>query len=105
MMPKACSVSLNAAAAADVDAAVAAARGLRLMGAAWREVAGSAAAAAFDIVNGATGNAAGKVFPVEVAANGSGSVWFGPNGINCPLGLSLNVTAGTVDVILYYLAD
>jgi hypothetical protein len=95
-------VDINAGVAADADAAVAADANLRLMGLGWRESHGTPAAAAFNVVNGATGAADGKVFPVEVAANASSWAWFGPQGIPCPLGISIDWIAGLVDVYLYY---
>lgn len=95
-------VELNAAVTADVDAAVAADKGLVLLGYSIRESAGSAAVATAYIVNGATGAAAGKVVYVELAANASETVWFGEQGIACPLGLSIDHVAGTLDVALYY---
>ena len=77
-------VEINAGVTADVDAAVAAANNLVLMGYTASENAG--AAAGFDIVNGATGNAAGKIVYVALPANGSAWGWFGDRGIPCPLG-------------------
>lgn len=97
----AASVDVNAAIAADVDAAVAAQAGLRLIGFATRESAATAAAATFIIVHGAT--AAGTaVVPVELAANESAREWFGPDGIACPDGISIDWIAGTVDIHLFY---
>ena len=93
---------LNAGLTADVDAAVAANNGLVLMGYSCRESAGTAAAAAFNIVNGATGAAAGKIIHEELAANEAKTVWFGPTGITCPLGISIDHVAGTVDVALHH---
>lgn len=96
------SYDLNAGISADVDAAVATATGLRLVGFACRESAGSAAAAAFDIVHGATGDGGDKVIPVELAANESkGPIWFA-DGIPMEDGISINVVSGTVDVTLFY---
>lgn len=97
----AASVAVNTAIAADVDAAVAAAAGLRLVGFAARESASTAAAATFIIVHGAT--AAGtKLIPVELAADQSTRDFFGPDGIACPDGISIDWIAGTVDVNLFY---
>lgn len=100
---RACSVDVNAGVTADVDAAVAAGPGLRLMGLAWREVAGSAAVATFTVVNGAVAATGTLLIPVEVAANGSGYAWFGPHGLAATGGLSIDHVAGAVDVTLFYL--
>lgn len=93
-------VDVNDGITADVDAAVAAAGGLRLVGFACRESAGSAAAATFRIVHGATGAAGTSVIPVELAANGSQLQWFWP-GIPMASGVSIDHIAGTVDVELF----
>lgn len=98
-------VASSAGFTADVDALVAANTGIFLLGLSWRESAGSAAVATFQVVNGATGAATGKVFVAEVAANGSGWAWFGPQGIPCPLGISIDHIAGTLDVFVYYKAS
>jgi hypothetical protein len=95
-------VTTNAGITADVDAVVAANAGLRLMGWSARESAGSPAVAAAKIVNGATGAAAGKVANIGLAASTSRGEWYGPEGIPCPLGLSIDHIAGTLDIILYY---
>jgi hypothetical protein len=100
---QAASSDLNASVAADVDAAVAASAGLRLMGFSATESHATAAVTTFKIVNGATGAAAGKVIHVELAANTSETKWFGPNGIACPLGISIDWVAGLVDVTLHYM--
>ena len=96
----AASVDENNGITADVDAAVAAATGLRLMGYACRESAG--VAAAFTIVHGATGAGGSSVVPVELAANGSDHEWFGPDGIDVASGISIDWIAGTVDVELFH---
>lgn len=96
------SVDVNAAVTADVDAAVAAATGLRLVGYSCRESAVSPAVATFAIVNGATGAGGTGVVYVELAANASETVWFGDSGIDCASGISVDHIAGTVDVNLFY---
>ena len=96
------SPDINAAVTADVDAAVAAATGLRLMGFSARESDGTPAVATAKIVNGATGSAAGKIVEIGLIASDSKTAWFGPHGIPAPLGLSIDHIAGTLDVILYY---
>lgn len=96
------SVDTNAAVAADVEPAVAAATGLRLIGYTCRESAGTPAVAAFNIVNGATVSGGTVVAVQELAANGSDKVFFGDAGIDCSSGISIDIVAGTVDVCLYY---
>lgn len=96
------SVDVNAAVAADVDAAVAAAAGLRLVGFAARESAATAAAATFIIVHGATGAGGTAVVPVELAGDQSTREWFGPDGIACPNGISIDWVAGTADIHLFF---
>ena len=97
------SVDVNNAANADVDAAVAATPGLRLMGFSCRASAGSAAVAAFNIKHAATGAAGIQLVSVELAANASNTEWFGPQGLDCETnGLSIEVVAGTVDCTLFY---
>lgn len=98
----AASVDVNDAIIADVDAAVAAVAGLRLIGFACRESAATAAAATFRIVHGATAVAGTTLVPVELAANESTREWYGPDGIACAGGLSIDHIAGTVDVELFY---
>jgi hypothetical protein len=70
------------------------------MGYSVREGAGSTAQ--FSIVNGVTGNATPKVVFVALAANAVDGKWYGPDGIVCPLGLSVDVTAGDVDLVIYH---
>lgn len=98
----AASVDVNTGISADVDAAVAAQAGLRLMGFAARESAAVAAVATIVIVHGATVAGGSSVVPIELAANASASAWFGPDGIDCASGLSIDVVAGTADVNLFY---
>jgi hypothetical protein len=93
---------LNAATAADVDNAVPASTGLRLMGFFARESAGSAAVATFEIVNGEDASAGDGVVPVELSANQSTREWFGPHGIAFPRGISLDHLAGTFDCTILY---
>ena len=94
-------VDSNVAVTADVDAAVAAAGRLKLMGYSCKESAGVAAVATFNIVHGATGAGGTPVVNVELAANASSTVMLG-DGINCPNGISIDWVAGQVDVQLYY---
>lgn len=92
----------NLAVGADVNAAVAATPGLRLMGFAAREVAATAAVATFTIVHGATA-AGAAILPVELKADESTREWFGPQGIAFPDGISIDWVAGAVDVHLFYM--
>lgn len=93
--------TLHADVTSDVDAMIAADGALRLMGYSVRENKGTAAVCAFSIVNGATGAAAGKVVFVEKVADSSETQWFGPEGIACPLGISIDWEAGEFDIVLY----
>lgn len=88
---------LNAGKSADVDASVAAAAGLRLMG----YYATSSGGAVLAIVHGATVGAGDSVIPVNIAANGNPSAWF-PEGIPMPNGISLDRVSGTFDCTLFY---
>ena len=88
--------------AADVDALVAAAVGLRLIGWSCKESDGSPAAASFNIKNSATGAAGSLLVPVELTANESAGDWYGPDGIDAQDGLSIDHVAGTFHVVLYH---
>jgi hypothetical protein len=91
------SYDLNAGKSADVDAAVAAAAGLRLVG--W--VARSTAGATLEIVHGATADGGAAVVPIELPATGMSSGWLA-EGIPMPNGISINRSAGTFDCTLFY---
>ena len=95
-------VDPNTAVAADVDAAVAAVAGLRLIGWAAKESDGTPAVATFDIKNAATGAAGAVLVPVELSANESTREWYGPEGIPADDGLSIDHIAGTFDIYLYH---
>lgn len=98
----AASVDVNDALVADVEPAVAAAAGLRLMGFACREIDAVPAVATFRIIHGATVGGGTVVVPVELAANESKSQWFGPDGIDVPNGISIDWIVGTVDVEIFH---
>ncbi len=98
----AASIDVNNGVIADVEPAVAAATGLVLLGYSCREVAGTPAAAAFNIIHGATVAGGVKTVVVELAANGSETVWFGPDGIAVDSGISIDIVAGAVDVEIFY---
>lgn len=102
MAVTASSYDINAGISADVEPAVAAAAGLRLMGYSARESAGTPAVATFNIIVGATVAGGSAIWTVELAADASDHEWFPPAGIDAAAGLSIEVVAGTVDVILYY---
>jgi len=87
---------------ADSNAVVAAQAGLRLMGYSSKESAGVPAAASFKIINGATGATNAPVAYVTHALSTSSTQWFGPDGIACTAGLSIDWIAGQVDVVLHY---
>lgn len=91
----------------NVDALVAARGGqLALMGFTCRESASSPGAAAFNIVDGATGAGGAQVVPVELAANSSSErAWFGPDGIKMGDGISIDHVAGEFEVTVFYRVD
>tara|TARA_R110000824_G_scaffold6321_3_gene29264 strand:+ start:484 stop:798 length:315 start_codon:yes stop_codon:yes gene_type:complete len=83
---------------ADANAVVAAAAGLRLMGFA----AAAPGVAVFEIVHGATGSAGTNVIPLAFTAEDQRSqVWFGPEGIPVPNGLSVDYTSGSPSIVLF----
>lgn len=96
------SVDVNALIVANVDAAVAAATGLRLMGYSAKESAAVPAAATFIIVDGATGAGGTAVVNVNLALSASETRWFGPDGISCANGISIDWLTGRFDVELFY---
>ncbi|MGZ5029032.1 MAG: hypothetical protein ACXWAT_10150 [Methylobacter sp.] len=95
-------VQNNDAIVADVNAAVAAQAGLRLMGYSAKESAGTPAAATFAIKHGATVAGGTDVVYQNFAASGSTLQWFGDSGIACPNGISLDWLTGQVDVAIFY---
>lgn len=99
----AASVDANATITADVDAAVAASAGLRLVGFSARESAGSPAVATAFIVAGADADSGDTdLIKIELAANGSITQWFGPGGIDAAAGLSIDHVAGELEIVLFY---
>ena len=101
-LPVDISYDLNVAVAADVEPAVAADAGLRLMGWECREADGTPAAAAFNIVHGAAVSGGAKVVPVELAANESKGRWYGDGGLPFASGITIEHVAGTFEVTLFY---
>ena len=91
-------VNVRTAVVADVDAAVAATPGLRLMGYSSKESAGTPAAATFKIVHGATGAGGTSLVHINHALSTSSTQWFGPDGIAVPNGLSIDLITGQIDV-------
>lgn len=89
------------AAAGTADAAlVPAGAGQRLVGFSCREAAATAAAAAFVLRHGAS--AAGPpLLYVNLAADESVRDWYGPDGIDCPLGVYVDRESGTTEVVVY----
>jgi hypothetical protein len=92
--------TLVAAAAANTDAAVAADPALRLIGYQIKETV--AAAAEFEIVEGATGaGGTGLGAHHNLVASADAKSWMGPAGIKCPGGISIRRVAGTAKVTLF----
>ncbi len=95
---------VNAAGTADVDAAVAAHGDLRLVGYAIKESAATPAAAAVEIVAGATANGGDAIIPITLLP-GESTRDMNINdgeGIKVPGGLSINRSAGNTTVVLFY---
>ena len=99
---QAASVDTNEGISADVEPAVAAAAGLRVVGWVARETAGSAAVATFRIMNGADVACGVGIVGIELSANQSAGDWYGPEGLDVANGLTIDIIAGTVDVYLYH---
>jgi len=97
----AASVDVNAGITSNVDAAVAAASGLRYLGMAIRESKSVAAVATVKIYNGATVGGGTEIDVVELAADASTEHWFWP-GIDAANGISIEVIAGEVDVDVFH---
>jgi len=93
--------SVHNSISADVLLAVPAQSGLRLTGFSVRESAATAATATFRLVDGAVVAAPDVVLPIELGANESETNWFG-DGIECDNGITIDIIAGTVDLIIYY---
>lgn len=70
----------------------------KFLGFSAHETAGTPAAAAFQIED-----QNGKVLAVcELAANGSGSLWLGPQGVVANGGIQLNRLSGETHVVVYF---
>lgn len=98
----AASIDSNLLITANVDAAVAAATGLRLMGYSAKESAAAPAAATGVIVIGATGAGGTPVVNLNFAASESETVWFGPDGIDAAAGISIDWLTGRFDCQIFY---
>ena len=94
-------VDNNDAIVADVDAAVAASVGLRLIG--WNALA--TVTGSFRIKNAATGAAGTRLASGGAVAGESIGEWYGPKGLPAPDGLSIDWILGTWDIDLYYLDE
>lgn len=93
-------VDVNDAVAADVALAIPAASGRRLLGYVAEETAAVAAAAEVRLRSG--GVAGPLLAIVKLAADGTASAWWGPNGIAVDDGVSIDLVAGTVSINLFY---
>lgn len=96
------SVVHNDATVADINAMVAATPGLRLMGWSSKETAGVPAAATYAIKHGATVAGGTDVAYVNHALSTSNNQWYGPDGIACPNGISIDWLTGQVDLAIFY---
>lgn len=99
---EAVTVDVNEGISADVEPAVSAVSGLRLIGWAMRESDGTPAVATIRLMNGATVSAGTGIITVELAANESKNAWYGPEGIDSENGITIDRIAGTVDVYIYH---
>lgn len=88
----------NKSAGTGDEAGVAAATGLRLMGYSIKETAG--AVATVSLHNGTSGSATALAY-VNLAAAGSVTEWFGPQGIPAESGVWIERLTGTTAVILH----
>jgi len=93
---------VNDAVAANVEPAVVAAAGLRLVGWSARESDGTPAVATFRIMNGITVVEGTLLVPVELSANESAREWYGPEGIDASGGITIDHIAGTIDIVIYH---
>lgn len=82
------------------DAVVAADPFLRLVGYAIRE--NASAAAEVDVIDGATATGGILAAPTSLAADESQAPFFGQAGIPVKDGISILVTSGDVDLVLYH---
>ena len=88
----------NIAAGTGDEAGVAATPNMRLMGYSIKETAG--AVATLSLHNGASASGAALAY-VNLAAAGSTTVWFGPQGIPSAAGVWIERLTGTTAVILH----
>lgn len=77
---------------------------LALIGFTVAETAGTAAAAEVILRHGTTASAPILVGPINLAADGFNSYWFGEYGIYCPNGIFVDRVAGTTTLQIYTLA-
>ncbi len=91
----------TAVASGTADAqAVAAATALRLMGYSVRESAGTPAVAALNLRHG-TLDSDPLVELIELAADESYGMWFGPNGIDVPNGVFVERVTGETEIVIH----
>lgn len=74
---------------------------IRLMGFSIREAAGTPAVATVIIRNG-TADTGAILAVIELAADASINLWFGPEGIDASLGIFVDRVAGTTQGAIYY---
>lgn len=86
--------------AADSEAFLAGTKARRLVAITYREAAG--AGAEFKLLHGAAVSGGVQIFAAVLAANASGSAFFGQNGVSIPNGLTLDRVSGTIDVISFW---
>lgn len=92
-------ISSNKGISANVEPAVAAQTGLRLCGYSVKAIAGQGDAI---IYRGATVAGGTPIVNVDLPINTSETKWLGESGIKCSDGISIEVLAGILNVILYH---
>jgi len=96
------SIATLTAVTSDQNAVVAANSGLRLMGYSIKESAAVPALSTCNIIHGATVGGGVIAVNLKIALSSSNTVWFGPDGIAVPNGISVDWVAGQVDISIFY---
>jgi streptogramin lyase len=87
---------------ADVNAAVAAAPGLRIVGYSAKESAGVPAATTVVIKKGPTAAGGTDLIYINLALSTASTVWFGDGGIDAATGISIDWLTGQMDLSIFY---
>lgn len=95
------SVSYHPDLAVDVNLAVPASVSLVLFGLVARESALIPGTSVFNIIRGAIGGGT-VVVPGKVGIGEVRDSWYGPTGVGCADGISVDMVSGEVDLAIYY---